>query len=519
MAAPTSTAGTPAACPWSRPAPLAGRVRSTPDYLTRRRRRSHPVQDVRGAGARDSGSDRVTNALRAGRRRDARRGLDSDEQPISSGGAILAGSAGRAEPAGEGGMAHPISVDGSRIFFEAPIRRLEATRSSTCARTGRRPRWSLPPSARLPGNGPLPVRFEGAAADGSLVYFRTGAQLVDDRQRRVHGPLSLRPRDARADPRVRGQQGAEGAAASRGHEDSLQGSAASSPSRGRSTRLLPLAGRLRGWGPRQLNLYLYDGESQRRSGALGPSDDFGRIVDEQCPHAVSRRVRRSRRRPRRRPDGSVLVVRGDSALTRVRQHEPACRRPLEREPLHGDLPLRRATDEITCLSCNPTGTPPLGPARLPVGGRFPRPGTPLPRARRLARRVRDRGCAGARGRQRRERTSTNGATGRSRSSARAISPRGAEADGDRPRRRRLALPDRRPAGAPGHRQPHRPLRRTDRRRAPRRRRLRQTPARGRLPGAARVSAGPGAARIVASLRDGNVVPSRARRSRCCGLRR
>lgn len=304
-------------------------------------------------------------------------GLDSDEQPVSSGGAILAGDgSGALTFALEGGTAHPISVDGSRIFFESPDPAAGGDTQLYVRENGETTTLVSASQRSLPGNGPLPVRFEGAAADGSIVYFRTGAQLVDT-DNDVYADLYRYDLATHELIRVSaGQQGAENGSCAADNEDGLHGVCGVVAMSEDAQRVYYLSrGGLADGVPGLLNLYLYDGESHTTTAVLSIPDDLNHIVDNRLRWMFQAGLVGPGADAEATPDGSVLVFAADSALTAFDNTSPACPpTQLNAEGRCTEIYRYDAlTDQITCLSCNPTGAPPLGPADLPSGPFSPRP--------------------------------------------------------------------------------------------------------------------------------------------------
>jgi hypothetical protein len=113
-------------------------------------------------------------------------GVDSDENLVSDGGAVLGNGASAGPPYDDSsGSSDAVSADGSRIFFESPdpgtggntqlyVRVNDAdtieVSASQCDRQTPAP----------PCEGPQPVTFQGASDDGSVVFFTTAGQLVDE---------------------------------------------------------------------------------------------------------------------------------------------------------------------------------------------------------------------------------------------------------------------------------------------------------------------------------------------------
>lgn len=304
-------------------------------------------------------------------------GLDSDEHPIGNGGAILGGDGAGALNFGfEGGTDHAISVDGSRIFFESPDPVAGGDTQLYVRENGETTTQVSASQRSLPGNGPLPARFEGASADGSLVYFRTGAQLVDADD---DAYSDLYRYDLATHELIRvsaGQQQAESNSCIADNEDGLHGVCGVAAISDDGQRIYYLStGALGDGAAGHISLYFYDGESRTTTTVLSVPNDLNHVVDNRARILFQTGLIGASPDVEATSDGSVLVFAADSALTSFDNTSPACP-PTQLNNEGRCTEIYRydaATDQITCLSCNPAGAPPLGPAELPTGGFTPRP--------------------------------------------------------------------------------------------------------------------------------------------------
>ena len=99
----------------------------------------------------------------------------------------LINKCGAVSPAGQGWVgtgAHAVSSDGSRVFFLSPDPNDGSCETeSLYVRLGGRTIWVSEPeggSEPVTGDGPQPVAFAGASADGSRVFFVTRGELTKD---------------------------------------------------------------------------------------------------------------------------------------------------------------------------------------------------------------------------------------------------------------------------------------------------------------------------------------------------
>jgi hypothetical protein len=327
--------------------------------------------------ARDSGRDPSASMLyeRVGDQTRAV-GLDSDGQPIGSGGAILAGSgAGAMSPLGEGGTTHPISTDGTRVFFEAPDPAQADTVQLYVREHGQTTTQVSASQRTTPGNGSFPARFEGAAADGSRVLFRTAAQLVDDD---VDGYIDLYAYDL-AGQRLTlvsaGQQGPEIGACQADAVDQPAGVCGVVAVSEDAQRVYYLStGALAAEGiAGQYNVYLYDGWTGVTQTVLSAPSDVAGVFDEQVRVLYQGGFDRATAPAETSADGSVLVFAANSPLTGYDNQSPACADAVESRCAQiYRYDADAYAGDLSCLSC-PLGREPLGAARVPVGGRLPGP--------------------------------------------------------------------------------------------------------------------------------------------------
>ena len=388
-------------------------------------------------------------------------GLDSDEQPISPDGAILAGAGeGAFGSVGEGGTTNPISADGSRIFFEAPDPARGGNTQLYVRENGQTTTLVSPSQRTTPGSGPLPVRFEGASADGSRVLFRTAAQLVDDDDDQY---IDLYAYDLATQGLTRLSAGQQGPLGGRCQADKIDGPPgvcgviAVSEDAQRvyyisTGALTPDA--VAGYN----NVYLYDGHSGETQSVLStPSDldDVVNLVDEEVRVLYQAGFDRAKSRAEATADGSVLVFGANSPLTGFDTSSPAC--PSTRaNRCTADLSLRRRDRPPHVSLLQPGRHAAARAGRHPGQRADPGSRTPLPLAGRLGSGVRDPRSAGARRRQR-PRRRLRMARRRDLDRQCGEQPAWGQARGDRPRRQRLVLLDGRLPAAPGHRHPDRPL--------------------------------------------------------------
>lgn len=301
--------------------------------------------------------------------------LDSAGQIVSSGGAILAGDGrGALSAFGEGGLAYPISEDGSRIFFESPAPSAGGD-TQLYVREGGATTTLVSGSRRTtPGNGPRSVRFEGAAADGSRVLFRTAAQLTDDDQD-DYVDLYLYDLDADALTRVSaGQAGAENGTCEADVDNGLHGVCGIVALSQDARRIYYLStGAVGDEGVAgDFNVYLYDAQAAETQTVLSAPGAPAGSQDEEVRSLYQGGRARISIKAEASTDGSILAFAADTPLTGFDNVSPACvsanqSRCTEIYRYEAD------GDELACVSCNEAHVPPLGPAELPVGGFPPAP--------------------------------------------------------------------------------------------------------------------------------------------------
>ncbi len=325
--------------------------------------------------ARDSGRDPGTSMLyeRVGDQTRAV-GLDSDGQLLDSGGAILAGDGpGALTPVGEGGTTHPISADGSRIFFESPDPAVGGNTQLYVREQGQTTVQVSASQRSTPGNGPLPVRFAGAAEDGSRVLFRTAAQLVDGDEDDYADLYAYDLATGDLSRLSAGQQDAEAGLCPADGVEGLRGvcGVVAISEDARRVYYLSTGAVAPGGVAGKLNLYLHDTGSGQTSAVVSVPNDLV-TTDGTVGGLYQAGLDRLLVRAETTPDGSVLAFMADSALTGFDTSGPGC--PAGTQGRCAQVYRYDAdTDEIVCVSCNSTDASPLGPAEVPVMGAVPSP--------------------------------------------------------------------------------------------------------------------------------------------------
>jgi NHL repeat len=284
--------------------------------------------------------------------------LDDAGNPIGTGGAVLGNGVLGQSSVGSSGSTGAVSADGSRVFFEAPCPAGQTTpvyADPACAtpppgeptqlyvrENGQTTVNVGLPERSTPGNAPQTTTFQGATPDGSKVLFTTTAQLVDGDTDQSND-LYLYDFNSPVGHRLTRISGGESGTGSNADVTGV------SPITKDARRIYFTAtgvlapGAILG----KFNLYQYDGVENTIKLVTIPPTEMGSSPYDQ--HGLSKTfiaISLS-------SDGATAVFESPSRLTEY-----------QNDGIQEIYMYRAATGQVSCVSCNPTGEPPLGPASL-----------------------------------------------------------------------------------------------------------------------------------------------------------
>lgn len=322
------------------PANYAGRSANGEHLLFQTEEVLEPEDVGRDPDASDPGPymvyERVGNVTRAV-------GLDSDEKPISSGGAVLAGMPSE----GFEGQQSPVSADGSRVFFESPDPNTGGLTQLYVREDGETTTEVSAPQRVTPGNAPQPVAFQGASVDGGRVFFMTTGQLTEGD---VDGGLDMYSYVLATQKLTR---------VSGGPLDTIQDAGVMGVTRvsddGMRIYFLATGVLAQGGVLGEYNMYLYDADD-------GSTTLVSRVTVNDQSGLLQQGLEREPVDVAMTPDGSTLVFHAEAKLTSFDNQSCVD----TGGPCAQVYMYRVGVPGVQCLSCNDAGTPPLGGSVLPV---------------------------------------------------------------------------------------------------------------------------------------------------------
>lgn len=241
-----------------------------------------------------------------------------------------------------GGNAYAVSADGSHIYFESSNKqhlyvRIDGTSTVEV---------SLP-QRTAPGNALTTVTFNGASADGSKVFFTTTRELTeDDTSTTASTDADLYEYDLGTGHLKRITGGPEGTIQTATEKGVIALTADAS-------RVYFVARGVLAPGAvsNMANIYLYEAATDTISlVATLPTADEGILL----PHGTD-----FTSEAQMTPDGGTLVFESAGALT-----------SFNNAGVEEVYRYRPSTGVVDCISCNTTGSIPLGPAAMPREGGF-----------------------------------------------------------------------------------------------------------------------------------------------------